>query len=234
MSSGPRDLYIPADCWKTIVDAVAPKPRGMDPAFVKAVEPFKRYAATITGEIGESIQRCRDHLERFLASAQETVAAEAGSFPERLGRPKTIPYGQDSLSFQIFNYRGTDSVNIREDRLAALLTQYDLFLETMKFMERKVEEGDLGILRNSFLFIHKPLHQAAELMSAAIQKMPIEITTKIGEPADPHYVHIAGVEACEDVPPACICRILKPGYVFEGREIQEGVVIVAEKVPSPA
>lgn len=229
MSSSPRDLYVPADCWKVIVDVVAPNPRGMDPAFVKALEQFKRYAQTITGDIGESIKRCQDHLERFLNTAQDIVTSESGEHPERLGRPKQIPYGQDSLTFQIFNYRGADTISIREDRFALLLTQYDLFIETMKYMDKTVQEGELGILKNSFMFIHKPLEQAAQAMNKAIEKMPLTLTTKIGEPADPHYVHIAGTEQNKSVQPSQICRILKPGYVFDGREIQEGVVIIAEK-----
>ncbi len=228
MSSNPRDLYVPADSWKTIVDLVAPNPRGMDPAFVKALEQFQNYAQTISGDIGEAIQRCHDHLERFLSAAQETINAECGDHPERLGRPKEVPYGQETLMFQIFNYRGKDTISIREDRLALLMSQYELFKETMKYMEKQVEEGDLGILKNSFIFIQKPLQQAAELMDKAIETMPLEKTTLIGETPNPHYVHVAGSEPSDTVEKGKICRILKPGYAFDGREIQEGVVIVAE------
>jgi len=229
MSPSPRDVYVPADSWGTLVDLVAPTSRGMEPAFCRALESFRRYADTISGDIGTSIRQCRDHLERFLAAAQENVRAESGNHPHRLGRPRDFFFGAEILSFQVFHYRGTDAVSIREDRLASLLSSYDLFRDTMQFMENAVEQGDLGIFRNSFLFIHKPLEQAAKLFDAALDKTYLQRTTVIGKPADPHFVHINGAEPSSEVEPGYICRILKQGYAYEDREILEGVVIVAEK-----
>ena len=222
-----RDIYIPVDSWKVFVDTVAPVPRGMDAFFVKSLEHFARYSATISGEIGESIRACQKHLENFLKTAQQIVTEESGQQPGRLGRPQTFSYGPDNLSYQVFNYKGKDCINIREDRLALLLTVYDLFHETMKYMEKTVEHGNLGIFKNSFLFIHKPLKQAADLVDDGMSKLPIQRTTELGKKADPNYVHIVGTEPTSEYELAMICRVLKPGYAFEGREIQEGVVFVA-------
>lgn len=227
MASTPRDIYVPAASWQTIADVVAPKPRGMDPAFERAMEHFQRYANTIQGEVGDAIRQCKDHLERFLKTARSIVEEEAGEDSARLGRPRDIRYGQETLVFQVFNYRGEDTVSVREDRFADLMTRYDLFLETMRFMDKKVEEGDLGILRNSFKFIHKPMEQSKEAMNAALDKTRLERTTEIGKPADPNYMHITGSEPAEGMDAKCVCRILKPGYAYDGREIQEGVVVVA-------
>ena len=229
MNNSARDIYVPADSWKTMVDVVAPTPRGMDPAFVKALEPFQRYSSTIKGELGEAIRRCQDHLERFLTAAQEVVEAESGEQPSRLGQLRPFPYGPESLSFQVFEYKGAENVSVREDNLCKYLSQFDLFIETMKFMDKKVAEGNLGVLKNSFTFIHKPLEQAAQQDSAAIEKLPIDRTTVYGERPDPQYVEIAGDEQTGQFEPGTICRILKPGYAFEGREIQEGVVYVASQ-----
>lgn len=231
MSKKKRDLYFPADSWRVLVDCVAPTPRGMDPAFVKAMEQFDRYAMTIGGEIGDSIRRCHEHLRHFLNKAQEIILAEAGENPARLGRLRDFAYGTETLRFQVFTYRETERVSIQEDRLAEFITYYDRFRETMRFMEKTVEQGNLGLLKNTFLFIHKPLEQAAALCDVAIEKSPIEHTTVLGEKPDPHYVHITGYEACGDdsIEHGHICRILKPGYLYEGREIQEGVVAVAQK-----
>lgn len=229
MGSTPRDLYAPAASWGILVDVIAPTSRGMDPAFIRAKEAFDRYSATIGGDIGEAIKLCKDHLERFLTKAQEIIEGEAGPQPGRLGRLNRFPYGGADLQFQVFQYNGIDSVSIREDRFAAILTQYDLFHETMRFMEKKVEEGNLGPLKNSFLFIHKPLHQAAQLLDPALEKTNIVRTTVFGQRPDPTYVHISGDEANDEVEPGTICRILKPGYQTEGREIQEGVVLIASK-----
>ncbi|RJP30623.1 MAG: nucleotide exchange factor GrpE [Candidatus Omnitrophota bacterium] len=223
-----RDIYVPSERWKVIVDAVAPQPRGMDPAFSRSLEAFRRYSATISGDIGDAIRRCHDHLERFLAAAQAIVAEEAGNHPGRLGRLREFPYGMETLSFQVFDYKGIPTTCLREDHFAELLTKYDLFHDTMRFMEKKVEEGDLGILQNSFVFIHKPMEQAAVVCDAALEKMPLERTGVIGKKADPTYVHITGTESCPEIESGCICRVLKPGYVYDKREIQEGVVMVAE------
>lgn len=228
MNTGPRDLYVPADSWKTMVSMVTPKPQGMDSGFARACEQFERYSATIGGEIGDSIRLCFDHLQRFLAAAHETVSAESGENPARLGRLRPFPYSEETLVFQVFNYRGNDTVSIREDRMANLLSQYLLFRETMRFMEKKVEEGNLGLLKNTFLFIHKPLQQAAEGFDKAVERTPLQCTTVIGEKPDVTYVHVSGTEPSTTVEKGCICRILKPGYACEGREIQEGVVLVAE------
>lgn len=223
-----RDLYIPIDAWRPIVDLVAPKPRSTDPAFVRAEEQFQRYAATISGDIGDIIRRCQKHMERFLDSAQEIVQEEAEENPARLGRLRDFPYGMETLKFQVFNYKGKDCVSLREDRMADLMTNYDLFRDTMKFMEQQVAEGNLGIFKNSFTFIHKPLSGAATLFDVAVAKLPIHHTTLIGTKPDPSFVHIVGTEPCGDVTPGHICRVLKPGYAWENREIQEGVVVVAE------
>jgi hypothetical protein len=233
MHKGPRDLYFPADSWKTFIDCVAPKPRGMDPAFTKAMEQFERYSMTIGGEIGDSIRGCQTHLEHFLSKAQEIIQSEAGENSSRLGKLRDFLYGEETLQFQVFNYHGDDCVSIREDRLAELITFYDRFRDTMRFMDSKVEQGNLGILKNSFLFIHKPLEQAAELCDRSIDNSPIVHTTVIGDKPDPQYVHITGYEECidENIEHGHICRILKPGYVYENREIQEGVVAVADKTP---
>ncbi len=228
MTSSPRDLYLPADSWMAMVDTVAPAPRDMEPAFSKALEQFERYSVTIGGEIGDSIKGCHKHLDNFLKAAQETISAESGENSARLGRPRDVPHGNETLIFQVFNYNGEDSVSIREDRLATLLTGYDLFRDTMRFMDKKVEEGDLGLFKNSFLFIHKPLQQAAEVFDRALEKLPVQSTTQIGEVPNPQYVHVAGIEPSDEVEPGRICRVLKPGYAFENREIQEGVVIAAE------
>jgi len=228
MITGPRDLYIPSDSWKEMVRMAAPNPTGMDAGFAKALDEFGRYAATIGGDIGESIQRCRDHLQRFLSAAQEVISAESGENSARLGRPRNFDYGDQVLIFQVFNYKDKDTVSIREDRLATLLTNYDRFHDTMQFMERKVNEGNLGILQNTFLFIHKPLEKAAVTFDKAMVKTSLVYTTVMGEKADPTYVHISGTEPSSEVDSGLICRVLKPGYAFEGREIQEGVVIVAE------
>ena len=227
MATQPKDVYIPLSSWKVIVDTVSPTPRGMDAFFVKALEQFNRYAQTITGDIGDSIQGCQKHLDNFLKTAQEIVQAEAGEIPGRLGRLREFPYGPETLSYQVFNYKGEDCINIREDRLAELLSKYDIFRGTMAFMEKTVAEGDLGIFKNSFTFIHKPLQQAADLFDDAIDKLPIERTAELGKKADPHYVHIAGTEETDAYEKGQICRAIKPGYAFEGREIQEGVVYVA-------
>lgn len=229
MASTPRDIYVPAESWKVMVDVVAPQPRGMDPFFVKAMQQFERYATTIGGDIGDSIHLCQDHLARFLATAQEVVTAEAGENPARLGRPRPFPHGEESLTYQVFNYKGADTVSIREDRMASLLNFYDRFRETMRFMNKKVEQGGLGILQNSFIFIHKPLEQAAEAFDNAMDRMPLHVSTRIGLEPDPHYVHVMGTEPSDTVEPGRICRVLKPGFVYEGREIQEGVVMVAQK-----
>ncbi|MDX9752675.1 MAG: hypothetical protein RBU29_01860 [bacterium] len=227
MSTQPRDVYIPADSWRVIVDTAAPTPRGMDAFFVNALEQFKRYAATISGEIGDSIRGCQKHLDNFLKTTQTIVEEEAGEHPGRLGRLREFPYGTQVLSYQVFNYKSRDSLSIREDRIALLMTNYDLFHETMEYMEKTVHTGDLGIFKNSFLFIHKPLKQAADLVDDAISKMPVQRTAAYGVKADPNYVHIVGTEPCPDLAPGLVCRTLKPGYAFEGREIQEGVVFVA-------
>ncbi len=228
MITGPRDLYVPAESWKTMVALVAPKPQGMDPGFAKACDQFQRYSATIGGDIGEAIRRCYDHLLRFLSSVHETVSAESGENTARLGRPRPFPYGEESLVFQVFNYHGKETISIREDRMADILTQYERFRITMRFMEKKVDEGNLGVLKNTFLFIHKPLQQAADDFDKAIERMPLQNTTAIGTKPDPTYVHISGTEPSSDIDPGLICRVLKPGYAYEGREIQEGVVMVAE------
>lgn len=224
-----RDLYVPTESWKTFVDLVTPKPRGTDPAFARALEQFQRYSQTISGDIGDIIRRCHRHLERFLEKAQEIIQEEAGPVSGRLGRLRDFPYGTDTLQFQVFNYKGEDHVSVREDRLADLMTDYDLFHDTMTFMEQKVAEGNLGIFKNSFTFIHKPLSQAATLFDTALTKLHLVHTTEIGKPADPTWVMVAGTEPSNDHAPGCIVRVLKPGYTYEGREIQEGVVIVAEK-----
>lgn len=229
MAKQPRDIYIPLNSWEIMVDVAAPKPRGMDPAFARALEPFQRYSQTIQGEIGEAIRRCHDHWERFLKTAQEIVTVEAGENSGRLGSLKKIYYGAESLTYHVFDYRGVATVSVDEKRLIAYLTQYDLFMETMKFMERKVEEGNLGILKNSFVFIHKPLGQAAERSLPAVDNLPVQRTATLGQPPDPNYIEIVGDEHCEEYPPGTICRILKPGYAFEGREIQEGVVIISSQ-----
>ncbi|MFB3788308.1 MAG: hypothetical protein ACE15F_18265 [bacterium] len=228
MASTPRDIYVPAESWKVMVDVVAPKPRGMDPFFVKAMLQFERYAMTIGGDIGDSIRLCQDHLARFLSNAQEAVTAEAGENPARLGRPRPFPYGEENLTYQVFNYKGADTVSIREDRMATFLNFYDRFRETMRFMDQKVEEGDLGIFQNSFIFIHKPLEQAADAFDHAMERMPLHVSTRIGLEPDPRFVHVMGTEPSA-VNPGCICRVLKPGFVYEGREIQEGVVMVSQK-----
>lgn len=228
MGGDVRDLYVPAESWKTMVGMVAPKPQGMDPGFAKACSQFERYSATIGGEIGDSIRLCYDHLQRFLTAAHDTVSAESGESPARLGKARQFPYGDETLIFQVFNYHGTETVSIREDRMANLLSQYTLFRDTMRFMEKKVEEGNLGLLKNTFLFIHKPLQQSAEGFDKAVERTPLQSTTVIGQKPDPTYVHISGTEPCPTVEKGCICRVLKPGYACEGREIQEGVVLVAE------
>jgi hypothetical protein len=64
----------------------------------------------------------------------------------------------------------------------------------MRFMEKKVDEGNLGVLKNTFLFIHKPLQQAADDFDKAIERMPLQNTTAIGTKPDPTYVHISGTE----------------------------------------
>lgn len=227
MGSQPRDIYIPVSSWEAMVDVVAPKPRGMDPFFVKAVEPFSRYAQTLKGELGEAIQRCQDHLDRYLKSAQEIVQSEAGDVSGRLGRLRDFKFGDTTLAYKVFAYRNIDSVSIREDRLTEYMSQYDLFRETMRFMEKKVETGNLGILKNSFVFIHKPLSQAAEHLDVAYEKLPIDHTTIYGEVPSPDYVDVAGDEPNDEFPRGTICRILKHGYAFEGREIQGGVVTVS-------
>jgi hypothetical protein len=227
MSSQTRDVYVPAESWRVIVDTVAPSPRGMDAFFVKALEQFNRYSATISGDVGDSIRRCHKHLDNFLKSAQAIVTSEAGEQPGRLGKPREYAFGPQTLHFQTFHYKGSDCVNIQETRLAQLLTNYDLFHDTMNFMEHTVENGELGIFKNSFLFIHKPLMQCAALFDEAIERMPLLRTAALGLKADPNYVHIAGTEPCSEYTPGHICRTLKPGYAYEKREIQEGVVIVA-------
>lgn len=229
MGSNPRDIYVTANSWGTLVDVIAPNPRGMDPHFVRAQEAFERYSATIGGDIGDAIKRCKDHLERFLSKAQEIIESEAGEQPGRLGRLKPFKYGQSELTFQVFNYKEQDTVSLREDRFADILTQYDLFRETMRFMDKRANEGNLGPFKNSFLFIQKPLQQAAEALDPALEKTNVERTTVFGEKPDPHYVHIAGDEPNDEVEPGTVCRILKPGYQSEGREIQEGVVIIAAR-----
>ncbi len=228
MSTGPRDLYIPAESWKTMVSMVAPKPQGMDPGFAKAIEQFERYSATIGGDLGDAIRRCYDHLQRFLSAVHEAVSTESGENPARLGRPRNFPYGDETLIFQVFNYHDKETVSIREDRMAHFLTQYGRFRDTTHFLEKKVEKGNLGIFKNTFLFIYKPLEQAADAFDQAIERSSIDFTTVIGEKADPTYVHISGTEPSDEVPTGCICRVLKPGFAFEGREFQEGVVMVAE------
>ncbi|MBI1386931.1 MAG: nucleotide exchange factor GrpE [bacterium] len=229
MSTQPRDIYVPAASWRVIVDVLAPEPRGMDPAFIRAKDAFERYSMTIRGDIGDAIQRCKDHLERFLARAQEIVESEAGETPGRLGRLKPFPYGNSELQFQVFNYKDGEALSLRDNRMAELMTQYDLFRETMRFMEKKVEEGNLGPLKNTFTFIHKPLQQAAQVLEPMLEKTGIERTTIYGEKPDPTYVHIAGDEPSDEFEAGTICRILKPGYKSEGREIQEGVVMIASK-----
>ncbi len=227
MSQSLRDLYVPAESWRTMTDLVAPLPRGMDPAFSRALEPFERYTATVSGDIGTAIEKCHNHLIRFLSSAQEIVMEESGEHPGRLGRLQEFPYGQETLSYQVYSYRGADTVSIREDRMADLLTRFDLFLETMLFMDKKVEEGDLGVLKNSFIFIHKPMSQSADLFSAAVDKMPLRRTAVVGDKVDPEYVHCSGQESSDTVKPGCITRVLKPGYAYDEYEIQEGVVVAA-------
>ncbi len=228
MNQTPRDIYVPSDSWKVLVDAVAPKPRGLDPAFARSIEAFERYSATITGDIGDSIRQCHDHLARFLNAAQEIVVKESGEHPARLGRLRDFPYGQETLQYQVFDYKGVPTTCLQENHFAEFLTKYDLFHDTMRFMEQKVEEGNLGVLKNSFVFIHKPMEQAANACDAALDKMPLTRTAVIGLKADPNYVHITGTEPSEEIESGHICRVLKPGYLFEKREIQEGVVIVAE------
>ena len=102
-------------------------------------------------------------------------------------------------------------MSIKEKNLATILTEYDLFRDTMRFMDEKVEKGDLGVLRNSFIFIHKPLEQAANAVDAELNKTFLTRTTVLGEKADPNYVHISGTEPADGIEPGCICRILKPG-----------------------
>ena len=227
MSKEFKDLYIPATT-EGNRGYSCPNTTQHDPP-LSTLEQFQRYSATITGDMGDIIQRCHKHLDRFLSSAQEAIQEESGHNPSRLGRPRKFLYGNDSLEFQVFNYKGADTVSIREDRFTKLLTDYDLFHETMKFMERKVTEGNLGIFKNSFTFIHKPLKNAADLFDQALDQIPVEHTTILGKPADPNYVQIIDREPCDEYDPGTICRIIKPGYAYEGREIQEGVVVIAEK-----
>ena len=66
-----------------------------------------------------------------------------------------------------------------------------------------------------------------ELFDKALVNSHLRRTTVIGEPADPHFMHIVGTEVTDAYPPKSIIRVLKPGYAYEGKEIQEGVVIVA-------
>ncbi|MBN2326231.1 MAG: nucleotide exchange factor GrpE [Candidatus Omnitrophica bacterium] len=228
MITGPRDLYVLAESWKTIVSLVAPKPQGMEAGFSKACEQFEQYSETIKGDVGDAIRRCYDHLQRFTSAAKDVVIAESGENSARLGRPREFLFGEETLIFQVFTYKGKETVSIREDRMANLLTFYDRFHDTMSFMEKKVEEGNLGLLKNTFLFIHKPLQQAAEQFDKAIESIPLQHTTIIGQKPDPTYVHVSGTEPSQEIEAGHICRVLKPGYAFDGREIQEGVVLVAE------
>ncbi len=227
MADKPRDIYIPAESWANVVRVIAPKPKSIDPAFAHALVQFDRYAKTIKGDIGDAIRQCHDHLERFMANAQELVEAESGERTERLGRPREFDFGQSTLTFQVFQYKGQDTVSIEEKRFAAFVSKYDLFFETLRFMESKVEKGELGIFKNTFMFIHKPLSSASVLIEQAVEKTYLQRTAVIGEKADPHYVHIAGTEDTNEFPSGHVVRILKPGYAYENREIQEGVVIVA-------
>lgn len=227
MADKTRDIYIPAESWQNVVNVIAPKPKSIDPAFAHALVQFNRYSQTIKGDIGDAIRQCHDHLERFMKSAQEIVQQEAGSRPERLGRPRDFHFGSETLQFQVFQYKGADTVSIEEKRFATFVSGYDLFNETLKFMEKKVLEGDLGIFKNTFLFIHKPLEQAAVLIDQAVEKTFLQRTTVIGMKADPNYMHIVGSEESDSFSSGYIVRVLKPGYAYENREIQEGVVIVA-------
>jgi len=62
----------------------------------------------------------------------------------------------------------------------------------------------------------------------ALDKLPIDQTTEIGKKPDPTYMEIAGTETSEEVENGLICRVIKEGYAWEGEEIQEWVVMVAE------
>lgn len=227
MADKQRDLYIPAESWQNVVGVIAPKPKTIDPAFAHALVQFDRYAKTIQGDIGDAIRQCHDHLERFMKTAQEIVEQESGSRPERLGRTRDFQFGDSTLQFQVFQYKGADTVSIEEKRFASFVSGYDLFNETLKFMEKKASEGNLGIFKNTFMFIHKPLEQAAVLIDQAVEKTFLQRTAVIGLKADPHFVHVAGTEDSNEYESGYIVRVLKPGYAYENREIQEGVVIVA-------
>lgn len=227
MADKPRDIYIPAESWQNVVSVIAPKPKTIDPAFAHALVQFNRYSQTIRGDTGDAIRQCHDHLDRFMKNAQEIVQQESGSRPERLGRPRDFRFGEETLQFQVFQYKGTDTVSIEEKRFATFVSGYDLFNDTLKFMEKKVKEGDLGIFKNTFLFIHKPLEQASVLIDQAVENTFLKRTTMIGLKADPHFMHIVGTEVSDSVAAGHIVRVLKPGYSYENREIQEGVVIVA-------
>ncbi|MGC9328122.1 MAG: hypothetical protein ACP5I1_10850, partial [Candidatus Hinthialibacter sp.] len=99
-----------------MVSLVAPKPQGMETGFAKACEQFEQYSSTIGGDIGGAIHRCYDHLQRFTKAASEVISAESGENPARLGRPREFPYGDETLIFQVFTYKGKETVSIREDR----------------------------------------------------------------------------------------------------------------------
>ena len=75
----------------------------MNPSFTRALDQFQLYSMTISGDIGDAIRQCQQHLEQFLATAQETVTAEQSDDPSRLGRPKPFQYGEGTLDYQVFN-----------------------------------------------------------------------------------------------------------------------------------
>lgn len=222
-----RDLYVPLPFWGAVLTLVAPNPKGMEPAFGRALGSFGQYAETIQGDLGESVQNCHKVLERFLETAQEVVEGESGEHKNRLGRPRDLPYGEETLLYQVFQYGDGDVISLKGATVARVLSQYERFLSVLHFMEGKVKEGGLGALQGSFNNMLFQLNQACEGMEKAMARAPLRRTATLGETPDLDFVFVQEKEETDAVPEGTIARIIQQGFAWEDKELSEAVVTTA-------
>ena len=222
-----RDLYVPIAFWGEVIQLVAPKPAGMHPAFGRALMTFQQYSQTIQGDLGETVRNCHKVLTTFLDGAEATVREESGEHEGRLGRPRDLPFGEEELSYQVFQYHGQDVSSLNGASVGKVLIQYERFLSVLHFMEAKVGEGGLGALQGSFNNMLFLLDQACEAMENAITRAPVRRSAVLGDVPDHDFIFPQGKEPSNEYPDGTICKILQQGYVWEDKELVEAVVMVS-------
>ncbi len=223
-----RDLYVPMAFWGEVIKLVTPQPAGMEPGFARAQTTFQQYSATIQGDLGETVRNCHKVLDRFLEDAQKIVEEESGEHPGRLGRIREMPYGERTLPYQVFEYKGGDVSSLHGKSVSRVLIQFERFLSVLHFLEEKVKAGGLGPLQGSFNNMLFLLDQACDAMQNGIARAPMRPTAVLGEVPDPDFVLAQERVPDDKYPSGTVCKILQQGYAWEEKELVEAVVLIAE------